>query len=157
MSVVAPAFIEGNNQPDRQYLCRMQMVLSGPALYRQKANPSLSPSLYSSPLFLPPEKTLLHNYLISSLLKQLLDSEHSLCIGAGPFTPNPPLSLNAPFVSFIITIQKECHTLPNEQERSSCMGYSTAQHRTAHSLFPDCKFLVISRRNHNHILPHNCD
>lgn len=42
-------------------------------------------------------QVLLHNYLISSLLKQLLESEHLRHIGAGPFTPKPSLSLNAPF------------------------------------------------------------
>lgn len=96
--VLAAAFIEGNSEPDGECLCRMQMVLSGPALHRHKANPSPPPSLCSSSS-LSPLQVLLHNYLISSLLKRHLESEHSLRMGAGPFTLKPAFVSKCSFCS----------------------------------------------------------
>lgn len=92
MSVVRPTFIWSSPQ------IRIQPQPISPFL------------LLSIPFAL---QVLLHNCPISPLLKQCLESEHLPCMGAGPFTRNPLLSLNAPFVPFIITIQRECHTLPN--------------------------------------------
>ena len=105
-----PTFIKGNCEPDGQCVHRMQMVLSGPLL-RYEFSPSLSPPFCSSQSFAL--HVLLHNCPISPLLKQYLESERVPCMGAGLFAQNPLLSLNAPFVPFIITIQRECHTLPN--------------------------------------------
>lgn len=88
---------------------------------------SLNPCAYlpvSAPL-------LLHNYLISFLLRQSLELERCLCLGAVPFTPDSPFSLNAPFVPLIITIQRECHTLLNE---SATVGETCAAARI--SLLP---------------------
>lgn len=100
-----PASIE----PDRERLCRMQMALSAPTLRKLRAYLPVSAPL------------LLHNYLISFLLKQHLELEHCLRRGAVPFTPESPFPLNASFVLLIIAIQRECHTLLNERATVAVM------------------------------------
>lgn len=124
-------------------------LLSGPALCRRhhtNSKPTSPPTHHSQTL-----QVLLHNYLVSRLSwKWHLESDHSPHMGAGLFTPNPPLSLNVPFVPFIITILRECHTLPNEKETSSV--WATAHHTPP---FPDCR--AIPRRNHNCSQMHNSE
>lgn len=96
LSAWAPAFIESNSEPDGQCMCRMQMVLSGPALY---ARPSVSPSPCSSS-FLAPCK---FSCIIASyrLPRNSTWSQNTRGVWEqGPFTPNPPLSVKAPFCSF---------------------------------------------------------
>lgn len=96
MSASAPAFMEGSAGPDGQCLRRIQMALSAPPLRWHRANarrdpPSVWPSSASS----PPWKFSLHNYLISSLLKQHLESEHLPRVEAG----KPAFVSKCPFCS----------------------------------------------------------
>lgn len=76
LPVAVPALIELNSQPDRSYMCRMQMVLSGHSPCRHPSCSSVSPFLLHSSFFYR-----LHNYFISTLMKQHLVSEHLQCTG----------------------------------------------------------------------------
>lgn len=95
-------------------------------------------------------QVLLHNYLISSLLKQHLESEHLRHIGAGPFTPNPSLSLNAPFCPLHNYHSERMPSTPKRAKKIAAV-WATALH--AHPSL-DCR--VIPRRNHNCTMPCNC-
>lgn len=106
-------------EPDRERLCRMQMALSAPTLRKLRAYLPVSAPL------------LLHNYLISFLLKQHLEFQHCLRRGAVPFTPESPFPLNASFVLLIIAIQRECHTLLNERATVGVMGAAAGNGRTS--------------------------
>lgn len=98
MSISAPAFIEGNSEPDGQCLHRMQMVLSSPALHRQKANPSLSPSLCSSSSFPPPASS-------PAKLPHIISLETALGVrtltahGSWPIHSEPAFVSKCPFCS----------------------------------------------------------
>lgn len=149
MSISAPAFIEGNSEPDGQCLHRMQMVLSSPALHRQKANPSLSPSLCSSSSFPPPASS-------PAKLPHIISLETALGVrtltahGSWPIHSEPAFVSKCPFCS-LHNYHSENAILSQTSKKVAAV-WATAQHTHPS---PDC--LVIPRRNCNCTLPYNCD
>lgn len=148
MSVSVPAFIEGSGEPDGQCLRRIQMALSAPLLHWHRASARRDLPLSGRPLPLPPWKFSLHNYLISSLLKQHFESEHLPRVEAG----KPAFVSKCPFCSLHNFHSERMPYTPKwaKKKRSSCKRYGTA-----HSPFSDC--FLIPRRNHNCTLPCYCD
>lgn len=86
--------------------------------------PARSPSVWPSSASSPPESSpcIITSYHLSWNSTSSRNTCRALKLA------NPPLSLNAPFVPFIISIQRECHTLPNEKKKKGAAVNAMAQH-----------------------------